>query len=74
MHDGRRTQIDHVLASAALYPRLEEARFLNAELREHAPVRPRPSDPAGSRGGGAAGVSEPPTVDSDHAPLVTRFG
>jgi endonuclease/exonuclease/phosphatase family metal-dependent hydrolase len=70
LHDGRRTQIDHVLASAALYPRLQDARFLNADLREHAPVRPRPSAPDD----GWVGVSEPPTVDSDHAPLVTRFG
>ena len=67
MHEGRRTQIDHVLASANLYARLQAARFLNAELREHAPVRPPP--------GGAPRVAvEPPTVDSDHAPLVTRFG
>ena len=57
MHEGRRTQIDHVLASIALYSHLKEARFLNAELREHAPVD-----------------TAPPAVDSDHAPLVTRFG
>ena len=57
MHEGRRTQIDHVLASIALYSRLKEARFLNTELREHAPVD-----------------TAPPAVDSDHAPLVTRFG
>lgn len=67
MHDGRRTQIDHVLASAGLYRRLQEARFVNAGLREHAPVRP-PS------GGGSGGAVEPPAIDSDHAPLVTRFG
>jgi len=67
MHDGRRTQIDHVLASANLYRRLQMARFLNAELREHAPVRPPPGD-------APRGAVEPPTVDSDHAPLVTRFG
>ena len=70
LHDGRGTQIDHVLASATLYARLQDARFLNADLREHAPVRPRPSTPDD----GWVGVSEPPTVDSDHAPLVTRFG
>jgi endonuclease/exonuclease/phosphatase family metal-dependent hydrolase len=67
MHEGRRTQIDHVLASAALHARLQDARFLNADLREHAPVRPPP-------GAGPGGAVEPPTVDSDHAPLVTRFG
>jgi endonuclease/exonuclease/phosphatase family metal-dependent hydrolase len=67
MHDGRRTQIDHVLASAALFAHLQGARFLNAELREHAPVRP----PAGGASEGDVG---PPTVDSDHAPLVIRFG
>jgi endonuclease/exonuclease/phosphatase family metal-dependent hydrolase len=59
MHDGRRTQIDHILATSALHGHLRGARFLNAELREHAPV--------------ADGVT-PSTVDSDHAPLVTRFG
>ena len=63
LHEGRACQIDHVLASARLYARLETARFLNAELREHAPVRD---------GNDAAG--EPaPTVDSDHAPLVVQL-
>jgi endonuclease/exonuclease/phosphatase family metal-dependent hydrolase len=59
MHDGRRTQIDHILATSGLYGHLRGARFMNADLREHAPV--------------ADGVT-PPTVDSDHAPLVTLFG
>jgi endonuclease/exonuclease/phosphatase family metal-dependent hydrolase len=67
MHEGRRTQIDHVLASIGLYAHLAEARFLNEDLREHAPVRPPP-------GGVSGGALELPTVDSDHAPLVTRFG
>jgi endonuclease/exonuclease/phosphatase family metal-dependent hydrolase len=58
IHAGRRIQIDHVLASAPLYARLRSARFLNGALREH--VFP----PDGN---------EPPTVDSDHAPLVVRF-
>jgi endonuclease/exonuclease/phosphatase family metal-dependent hydrolase len=53
-------QIDHVLATANLYARLVEARFLNAELRDHGPF-----DPTGE---------EDPSVDSDHAPLVVRFG
>lgn len=60
LHDGRRIQIDHVLASAPLYARLTEARFLNADLRMHDPLPP-------------SGVAVP-TIDSDHAPLVTRFG
>jgi endonuclease/exonuclease/phosphatase family metal-dependent hydrolase len=64
LHEGRACQIDHVLASALLYARLETARFLNAELREHAPVRD-----------GDETSGEPaPTIDSDHAPLVARFG
>jgi endonuclease/exonuclease/phosphatase family metal-dependent hydrolase len=65
LHDGRRTQIDHVLASASLYARLQAARFLNADLREHEPV-------ADARPGGPP--PPPPTIDSDHAPLVTSFG
>jgi endonuclease/exonuclease/phosphatase family metal-dependent hydrolase len=60
IHAGRRSQIDHVLATASLYARLREARFLNAELREHILLEP-------------AGEEEPPTIDSDHAPLVVRF-
>jgi endonuclease/exonuclease/phosphatase family metal-dependent hydrolase len=63
LHEGRPCQIDHVLASAHLYARLETARFLNAELREHAPVRD----------GNDASGEPAPTVDSDHAPLVTCF-
>jgi predicted extracellular nuclease len=58
IHAGRRIQIDHVLATAALYARLRSGRFLNAGLREHE------FPPDGD---------EPPTVDSDHAPLVVRF-
>jgi endonuclease/exonuclease/phosphatase family metal-dependent hydrolase len=60
LHRGRPTQIDHVLATASLYERRIGARFLNADLRDHAVLDPR-------RG-------EPMTVDSDHAPLVVRFG
>jgi endonuclease/exonuclease/phosphatase family metal-dependent hydrolase len=58
IHAGRRIQIDHILATPALYARLRSGRFLNAELREH------DFPPDGN---------EPPTVDSDHAPLVVRF-
>ena len=62
LHEGRGTQIDHILATAGLYARLDAgaARFLNADLRQHRPTR--------------EGPCEPPTIDSDHAPLVTRFG
>jgi endonuclease/exonuclease/phosphatase family metal-dependent hydrolase len=58
MHDGRRTQIDHVLATASLYAHLVRARFLNDELREHT---------------WREDEGEAPTVDSDHAPLVACF-
>jgi endonuclease/exonuclease/phosphatase family metal-dependent hydrolase len=58
-HDGRADQIDYVLASGALYALLARARFLNLDLRQHPPV---------------VTGDEPPSVDSDHAPLVTRFG
>jgi endonuclease/exonuclease/phosphatase family metal-dependent hydrolase len=60
LHEGRASQIDHVLASEALYARLESAAFLNSELRQHPPP-----DMAGD---------EVVSVDSDHAPLVARFG
>jgi endonuclease/exonuclease/phosphatase family metal-dependent hydrolase len=59
LHRGRPTQIDHVLATAALHARLVGAQFLNAELRDHGVFdRMRP---------------EAMTVDSDHAPLIVRF-
>jgi endonuclease/exonuclease/phosphatase family metal-dependent hydrolase len=65
LHESRRSQIDHVLCTGAMRARLQDARFLNAELREHAPVH-------GATQAGDESVA--PTVDSDHAPLVTRFG
>jgi endonuclease/exonuclease/phosphatase family metal-dependent hydrolase len=58
IHAAAHIQIDHVLASRSLYARLTAARFVNATLREHLV---------------APGGDEPPTVDSDHAPLVVRF-
>jgi endonuclease/exonuclease/phosphatase family metal-dependent hydrolase len=58
IHASARTQIDHVLASQSLYARMTAARFVNETLREH--TVPPDGD-------------EPPTVDSDHAPLVVRF-
>jgi endonuclease/exonuclease/phosphatase family metal-dependent hydrolase len=59
LYRGGPAQIDHVLVTANLHARLAEARFLNAELRDHGPF-----DPA---------VEGAFTVDSDHAPLVVRF-
>lgn len=49
--------IDHVLLTASLVARLQDARYLNAALRDHGPFRP----------------GAPPTVDSDHAAHVARF-
>jgi endonuclease/exonuclease/phosphatase family metal-dependent hydrolase len=63
LHGGRRMQIDHVLVTAALHAQIVHARLLNEALREHEPL------PA-SRDAG----DETPTDDSDHAPLVVRFG
>ena len=60
LHAGRRMQIDHVLVTGPLQARLQQARILNESLREHEPL-PESGD-------------ETPTADSDHAPLVVRFG
>jgi endonuclease/exonuclease/phosphatase family metal-dependent hydrolase len=60
IHEGRGVQIDHALATAELHARVAGARFANADLRDHGPFVP--------------GVPEAPSVDSDHAPLVVRFG
>lgn len=57
LHDGRKQQVDHILVSSLLRERLDLATFQNEALRDHGPFVP--------------GV--PPTVDSDHALLVTRF-
>jgi predicted extracellular nuclease len=59
-HQGHPAQIDHVVATLELRRRVLEARFLNDALRAHDPL---PAD-----------GDETPTVDSDHAPLVVRFG
>jgi endonuclease/exonuclease/phosphatase family metal-dependent hydrolase len=59
LHEGRPSQLDHVLATANLFGRVSSARFLNEALRDHGPF--------------VIGGSEPLTVDSDHAPLVVRF-
>jgi len=67
-YEGGRSQIDHILASAALFARLREGRFYNDELREHAPL------PSAEVVASSARASEPaPTLDSDHAPFVARF-
>jgi endonuclease/exonuclease/phosphatase family metal-dependent hydrolase len=63
-HGGRRAQIDHVLVTAALKARIVDALVLNDSLREHEPL---PES-------GAEAEEEEPTADSDHAPLVVRFG
>jgi endonuclease/exonuclease/phosphatase family metal-dependent hydrolase len=67
LHGGQRVQIDHVLATAGLHARVQAATFHNEALREHEPP---------PRGGGAPGEAyeEAPTADSDHAPVVVRFG
>jgi endonuclease/exonuclease/phosphatase family metal-dependent hydrolase len=59
VHEARPTQVDHILATAGLTARLRGARFLNATLRDHGPVR--------------EADYEAMTVDSDHAPLVAYF-
>jgi exonuclease III len=53
-------QIDHVLVTAQLHAQILHARIYNEALREHEPL-PDSGD-------------ETPTADSDHAPLVVRFG
>ncbi|MBV9946032.1 MAG: endonuclease/exonuclease/phosphatase family protein [Myxococcales bacterium] len=58
-HDGRPIQLDHVLATAELHARIESVRFRNDDLREHPPP-----DASGH---------EPPSSDSDHAPVVVAF-
>lgn len=60
VHEEGARQIDYVLASAALHARLLDARFLNAELAPRPPI--------------ALDGRHAPSVDSDHAPLVVRFG
>jgi endonuclease/exonuclease/phosphatase family metal-dependent hydrolase len=59
IHEGRPSQVDHVLATPGLAARLTGARFLNAALRDHGPTLP--------------GRDEDTTIDSDHAALVVRF-
>jgi predicted extracellular nuclease len=57
LHDGRAQEIDHLLVSRLLRERLQTARFVNEELRDH----------------GARGQDAPPLPESDHAPLVVTF-
>jgi endonuclease/exonuclease/phosphatase family metal-dependent hydrolase len=59
LHDGRGTQIDHVLVTAGLRAHLRSAEFANEDLRDHGPSIP--------------GFEEELTIDSDHAPLIVRF-
>ncbi len=58
LHGNVFAQIDHVLASVPLAQRVQEARFLNESLRDHSALEP----------------NDLPTADSDHAPVVVRFG
>ena len=60
LHAGRRMQIDHVLVTGPLQARLQQARIL-----ERVAARARAVARVGD---------ETPTADSDHAPLVVRFG
>jgi endonuclease/exonuclease/phosphatase family metal-dependent hydrolase len=57
LHAGRRDLIDHILVTRPLRARLASAAVLNDELRDH----------------GAPTRDTPPSVVSDHAPLVARF-
>jgi endonuclease/exonuclease/phosphatase family metal-dependent hydrolase len=57
-HGDTRVQIDHVLASESLRASLEGARFFNEALRAAGPV----------------GAQDCLAPDSDHAPLLVRFG
>ena len=57
LRHGAPQQIDHVLASPLLRERLQSARFLNEDLRDHGDFRD----------------SSAPLPDSDHAALVVSF-
>lgn len=54
---GAPQQIDHLLVTPGLRARLDSARFLNEELRDHGELDPEAA----------------PTTDSDHAPFVVSF-
>ena len=58
LHGGAKGHLDHILVSESLRAHTTGAMFLNDQLREH----PSVSEPGA-----------PPTVDSDHAPLVACF-
>jgi endonuclease/exonuclease/phosphatase family metal-dependent hydrolase len=72
LHRGRRDLLDHVLLTRNLYALATGAHLYNEALRDHGeiglaalPPLPPPAPPP----------PEPPaTPDSDHAPLVVRFG
>jgi endonuclease/exonuclease/phosphatase family metal-dependent hydrolase len=80
LHNGRPSHIDHILVTAPLHAQLKGARFLNSDLRYHGGLDGLRRN--GRRNGGNGPVAaaaddrddEPPTIDSDHAPLVVRFG
>jgi endonuclease/exonuclease/phosphatase family metal-dependent hydrolase len=58
LRHGRPQQIDHILVTRALHERIDGARFLNGELRDHGEFGDREA---------------PPLPDSDHAALVVSF-
>jgi endonuclease/exonuclease/phosphatase family metal-dependent hydrolase len=66
---GAPSQIDHIFVSAPLRARLLSAEAFNDALREH-PHVPSAEDKAAD----PTVAEPPPTIDSDHAPLVARFG
>jgi endonuclease/exonuclease/phosphatase family metal-dependent hydrolase len=60
LHDGKAQEIDHLLVTPLLRERLQTARFLNEELRDHGAYAKERTD-------------APPLPESDHAPLVATF-
>ncbi len=59
MHYGKTRAIDHVLVGAGLHARVIEARVMNEDLRDHDALRE---------------AGETHFYDSDHSPVVVRFG
>ena len=71
LHRGRRDLFDHVLLTGSLYARVTGAHLYNEALRDHG----EPAAPGAAPDDiGDPAAPPPPTPDSDHAPLVVRFG
>ncbi len=66
MHDGRREQIDHLLASSALAAHCTAAAIENRHIRQHPHV---PNDAEIARGASRPRLE----IDSDHAPIWAEF-